>query len=35
MAEETTSNEISSVTVIVIGVVLFVVVFGVWYFFLR
>jgi len=35
MAEETESKEISSTTVIGIGVVLFVVIVGIWYLFLK
>ena len=35
MAEETESKEISSATVIGIGVVLFVVIVGIWYLFLK
>jgi len=35
MAEETKSTEISSATVIGIGVVLFVIIVGIWYLFLK
>lgn len=35
MAEEAESKEISSATVIGIGVVLFVVIVGIWYLFLK
>jgi hypothetical protein len=35
MAEETESKDISSMTVIGIGVVLFIIVVGIWYLFLK
>jgi len=35
MAEESESNDISSMTVIGIGVVLFIIVVGIWYLFLK
>ncbi len=35
MADETKSDEISSTTVIVIGVVLFIVIVAIWYLFIR
>jgi hypothetical protein len=35
MAEEKTSNEISSAKVIGIGVVLFIIIIAIWYLFLR